>query len=176
LVERFTIERVIARPATFDYEKLEWMNGAYLRALEPNAYAGALTTFLGEQGLDWDDELARRTVPIVREKLVKLGRYPEYAGFFFHDVTPDAKLLDGLVLAAAEGAIASLDPFETPEIEQALRSLSDSLGLKPRQVFQSIRVAVTGTNVSPSLFESIELLGREKTLERLRSAAALADA
>jgi len=174
LVERFTIERVIARPATFDYEKLEWMNGAYLRELDEDAYAAALTTFLGEQGLDWDSSLVRRTVPIVHEKLVRLDRYPEYAGFFFHDVTPDAKLLDRKTLEAAEGALATLDLFETQEIEQVLRSLAESLGLKPRQAFQSIRVAVTGTNVSPSLFESIELLGREKTLARLRSAAALA--
>ena len=174
LVERFTIERVGASPATFDYEKLEWMNGVYLRALEPDAYAGALTTFLGEQGLDWDEEIVRRTVPIVHEKLVRLDRYPEYAGFFFRDVTPDAKLLDGRVLSAAEGALAELKPFETQAIEQALRSLAESLDLKPGKAFQSIRVAVTGSNVSPSLFESIELLGREKTLERLRTAAALA--
>jgi len=173
LVERFTIERVNANPATFDYEKLEWMNGVYLRALELEAYAAALITFLAEQGLDWDGELVRRTVPIVTEKLVKLDRYPEYAGFFFRDIAPDPKLLDGRVLAAAEKALAGVEPFETEAIEQALRALPESLGLKPRQVFQSIRVAVTGTNVSPALFESIELLGREKTLERLRAAAAI---
>jgi glutamyl-tRNA synthetase len=174
LVERFTIERVGASPATFDYEKLEWMNGVYLRALEPDAYAGALTTFLREQGLGWNDELARRTVPIVREKLVKLDRYPEYAGFFFHDVTPDAKLLNRQTLEAAEATLAELEPFETQAIDQALRSLAESLGLKPRQAFQPIRVALAGSNVSPELFGSIELLGREKTLERLRAAAALA--
>jgi glutamyl-tRNA synthetase len=173
LVERFTIERVGASPATFDYEKLEWMNGVYLRALGEDAYAGALKNFLGEQRLDWDDELVRRTVPIVREKLVKLGRYPEYAGFVFHDVTPDPALLDGRVLAAAEEALAELEPFETEAIERALRSLVESLGLKPRQAFQPIRAALTGSNVSPELFGSIELLGREKTLERLRTAAAL---
>ena len=82
--------------------------------------------------------------------------------------------LDGSLGPAAEGVLAELEPFETEAIEQALRSLPESLELKPRQVFQSIRIAVTGTNVSPSLFESIELLGREQTLERLRSAAAIA--
>jgi glutamyl-tRNA synthetase len=174
LVERFTIERVGASPATFDYEKLEWMNGVYLRALDEAVYGDALTTFLTEQGLGWDEELARRTVPIVREKLVKLDRYPEYAGFLFREVAPDAKLLDRNVLEAAEETLAGLDPFETQQIEQALRSLAESLGLKPRQAFQSIRVAVTGSNVSPALFESIELLGRERTLSRLRAAAALA--
>jgi glutamyl-tRNA synthetase len=176
LVERFTIERVAGSPATFDYEKLEWMNGVYLRALESDAYAGALTTFLAEQGLEWDSELVRRTVPIVHEKLVRLDRYLEYAGFFFRDVTPDAKLLDRKVLEAAEEALAELEPFETSAIEQALRALAESLGMKPRQAFQPIRVAVTGSTVSPSLFESIELLGKERTLERLRAAAALAGA
>ena len=174
LVERFTIERVAGSPATFDYEKLEWMNGVYLRELGEDAYAAALTTFLAEQGLDWDEELVRRTVPIVREKLVRLDRYPSYAGFFFRDVTPDPKLLDRKVLEAADRALATLDPFETQEIDRALRSLAESLELKPGKAFQPIRVAVTGTNVSPSLFESLELLGREKTLERLKAATALA--
>ncbi|MGZ4359322.1 MAG: glutamate--tRNA ligase [Gaiellaceae bacterium] len=169
LVERFTIERVGASPATFDYEKLDWMNGVYLRALEPDAYADALTTFLDEQGLGWDHELARRTVPIVQEKLEKLGQYPDYAGFFFRDVTPDPKLLDGRVLAGAKEALAGVDPFGTEAIEQALRSLAESLGLKPRQAFQPLRLALTGSTVSPGLFESIELLGRERVLARLRA-------
>ncbi len=174
LTSRFTIERVGASPATFDYEKLDWMNGVYLRALEPHAYADALTTFLREQELGWDEELARRTVPIVHEKIEKLSQYLEYAGFFFQDVEPDPKLLDARVLAAAEEALAGIEPFEAEKIEQALRSLADSLGLKPRQAFQPIRAALTGTNVSPSLFESIELLGRDRTLARLNAAAALA--
>jgi glutamyl-tRNA synthetase len=176
LTSRFTIDRIAGSPATFDYEKLEWMNGVYLRELEEDAYAGALTTFLGEQGLDWDSGLVRRTVPIVHEKLVRLDRYPVYAGFFFRDVTPDAKLLDRKVLEAGEEALAELEPFETQEIEQALRSLAESLELKPGKAFQPIRVAVPGTDVSPALFESIELHGREKTLERLRTAASLAGA
>jgi len=176
LTSRFTIERVGASPATFDYEKLEWMNGVYLRELEPGAYADALKIFLGEQGLGWDEARIGPSGPLVQKKITKLGKYPEYAGFFHHDVTPDVKLLDRHVLEAAQGALADLDPFNAQEIEQALRSLADSLGLKPRQAFQSIRVAVTGSTVSPSLFESIELLGREKTLERLQTAAALAEA
>ena len=174
LVERFTIGRVAGSPATFDYEKLEWMNGVYLRELQPDAYGDALTTFLGEQGLGWDRELVRRTVPIVQEKLVRLDRYPEYAGFILRDVAPDPKLLDRKVLEAADATLATLEPFETQAIEQALRSLAESLELKPGKAFQPIRVAVSGSNVSPALFESIELLGREKVLERLRAAVALA--
>jgi glutamyl-tRNA synthetase len=78
------------------------------------------------------------------------------------------------VLAAAEEALAGLEPFDIEAIDKALRSLAESLELKPGKAFQPIRAAITGTNVSPSLFESIELLGREKTLERLRAARKLA--
>jgi glutamyl-tRNA synthetase len=172
LVERFTLERVGASPSVFDYEKLDWMNGVYLRSLAPEAYAEALTRFLDERGLGWDHELAGRTVPVVQEKLERLGQYLDYAGFLFRDVTPDSKLLDTRVLAAAEQILAALEPFEAGTIEQALRTLADSLGFKPRQAFQPIRVALTGSTVSPGLFESIELLGRERTLARLRAALA----
>jgi glutamyl-tRNA synthetase len=78
------------------------------------------------------------------------------------------------MLAATEEALASLEPFEAAAIETALRATADGLGLKPRQAFQPVRVAVTGSKVSPGLFESIELLGRETTLSRLRAAAAVA--
>jgi glutamyl-tRNA synthetase len=174
LIERFTIERVAGSPATFDYEKLDWMNGVYLRALEPEDYADALTTFLREQELDWDEALARRSVPIVQEKLERFDKYLDYAGFFFHEVEPDQKLLNRPVLVEAERVLSEVEPFQTGAIEQALRSMVEALGMKPRQVFQAIRAALTGTKVSPSLFESIELLGRERTLERLRAASKLA--
>jgi glutamyl-tRNA synthetase len=175
LVERFSLERVAGSPATFDYEKLDWMSGVYLRALSPEAYGDALVTFLRERGLGWDEELARRTVPIVQAKLERLDKYLDYAGFFFRDVEPDPKLLNRPVLVATERVLSELEPFQTEAIEQALRALPDSLGLKPRQAFQTIRAALTGTTVSPSLFESIELLGREKVLERLRGALAIAE-
>jgi glutamyl-tRNA synthetase len=174
LVERFALERVQPSPASFDYEKLDWMNGVYLRALEPAAYADALTSFLDGQGLGWDHELARRTVPIVQEKLEKLSQYPDYAGFLFHEIEP-GRPADGAVpvLEAALRLLAAVEPFEASQIEQELRELAGRLGLKPRQAFQAIRLAITGSTVSPSLFESIELLGRERTLARLRAATAL---
>jgi glutamyl-tRNA synthetase len=174
LVERFTLERVAGSPATFDYEKLDWMNGVYLRSLSPEAYAEVLTGFLDERGLDWDRELVRRTVPIVQAKLEKLSRYLDYAGFLFHDVAPPPGL-DGRLLAAVAAALAEVEPFEAEAIERTLRSLADSLDLRPGQAFQPIRLALTGSTVSPGLFESIELLGRERTLARLRAAAADGD-
>jgi glutamyl-tRNA synthetase len=173
LIERFDLARVQPSPATFDYEKLNWMNGVYLRAMDADSYAHALVLYLGEQGYDWDAELVRRAAPLVQEKIETLAEFPDFAGFLFRDVEPDPALLDGRVLEEAESALAAVEPFTTEAIEEALRALSEQLGLKPREAFQPIRVAVTGSKVSPGLFESIELLGREATLERIRRAQAV---
>jgi glutamyl-tRNA synthetase len=176
LIERFTLERVSSSPAQFDYAKLEWMNGVYLRALPEEELGHRLVLWLGENGYAWDAELVARTVPLVQEKIAKLSDFPGFAGFFFGEVVPDPAQLDGgrPMLAAAEQALAALEPFDAATIEAALRAAADERELKPRQAFQPIRVAVTGSRVSPGLFESIELLGRETTLSRLRAAAAVA--
>ena len=166
LVERFTLERVVPSPAVFDYAKLDWMNGVYLRALDPDTYADVLLTYLREQGYDWDEALVRRVAPLVQDKIAKLGEFPEFAGFFFARVEPEG-VVDGEVLPAAAEALAQVEPFEAEEIEATLRGLAERLGLKPRDAFQPIRLAVTGRKVSPGLFESLELLGREESLARL---------
>jgi glutamyl-tRNA synthetase len=174
LVERFTLDRVGASPATFDYAKLDWMNGEYIRELPTGEFADRLVAYLEEQGLAWDAELVRRSAPHVQEKIAKLGDYPAFAGFLFQEVAPDPSLLDGRVLDEAAAELARVEPFQAPEIESALRSLAERLGLKPREAFQPIRVAVTGSKVSPGLFESLELLGRERALARLSDARAVA--
>jgi len=176
LVERFSLERISPSPAQFDYAKLDWMNGVYLRELSPQEFAHRLVLWLGEQGYDWDAELVVRAAPLVQEKIARLGEFPGFAGFFFHDVEPDPAELDGggPMLAAAVETLAALDPFDAVTIETALRALAERLELKPRQAFQPLRVAVTGSRVSPGLFESIELLGRDVTLARLRAGAAVA--
>jgi len=173
LVERFTLDRVGASPANFDYAKLDWLNGVYLRVLDPDELAAALVTWLRERGYDWDEQLVRASVPLVQEKISKFSEYPDFAGFLFREVEPDAALLDGRVLGEAEGALAELEPFTAEAIEQTLRAAGERLELKPREAFQPIRVAVTGSLVSPGLFDSIELLGRDQTLERLRRARAV---
>jgi glutamyl-tRNA synthetase len=169
LIERFSLERVSPSPAQFDYAKLDWMNGMYIRALPLEEFAQRLIVYLGEQEYDWDSELVRRAAPLVQEKIQRLGEFPAFAGFFFHDVEPDPAELDGggPMLAAARQALAELEPFTATAIETALRAVAEGLGLKPRQAFQPLRVAVTGSRISPGLFESMELLGREKTLARL---------
>jgi glutamyl-tRNA synthetase len=176
LVERFALERVGASPATFDYRKLEWMNGVYLRALSADEYAETLVAYLREQGYDWDEALVRRAVPLVQEKIATLGEFPGFARFLFEPVEPEPALLDGSgpLLARARDALAELEPFSAEQIEAALRAVAERLELKPRQAFQPIRVAVTGAKVSPGLFESIELLGRAEALARLERAISAA--
>ena len=175
LIRHFTLERVSASPATFDYAKLNWLNGVYLRAMAPVAYADALVAYLREQGYDWDEQLIRRGAPLVQEKIATLGEFPTYAGFLFGPVEPDRAQLDGNapILAEAREALADLEPFTADRIEAALRALAERLGLSPRKAFEPIRVAVTGSTVSPGLFESIELLGKEETLARLDAAYGL---
>ena len=177
LIERFSLERVSSSPAQFDYDKLDWMNGVYLRALPVDEYADVLVAYLREQGYDWDEQLIRAAAPLVQEKITKLGEFPAFAGFLFHDVHVDPAAFgagDIEVIVAARDALAELEPFTAEAIEISLRSVLERLGLKPRQGFQPIRVAVTGSKISPGLFESIELLGRDETLARLNSAASAA--
>jgi len=174
LIERFSLERVGSSPATFDYAKLDWMNGVYLRGLEPEAYSERLLTFLRQEGYDWSEPLVRSAAPLVQEKIARLGEFPAFAGFLFGDIEPDPSLLQRDVLEAAAEELATVEPFDTGPIEAALKALCERLGLKPRQAFQPIRVAVTGSKISPGLYESLALLGRDESLERLRRGAAAA--
>jgi glutamyl-tRNA synthetase len=173
LVARFDLDRVVPSPATFDYQKLDWMNGVYLRALPPDEYSDELIRYLRESGHDWDEQLVRRTVPIVQEKIERFGQYPDFAGFLFRDVHPDPELLNGreAIVEAARDKLASVEPFDAEHIEAALRGLAERLELSPRKAFEPIRIAVTGSKVSPGLFESLELLGKDETLRRLSAFA-----
>jgi glutamyl-tRNA synthetase len=172
LVERFSLERVGSSPATFDYAKLDWMNGVYLRDLPPDEYAARLVGYLRQRGLDWPEERVRAAAPIVQEKIGRLEEFAGFAGFLFHEVEPDPSLLDARILEAAEPVLGSVDPWTAAEIEVALKRLCEELGEKPRSVYLPIRVAVTGSRVSPGLYESLELLGKDTALARIRAAAA----
>jgi glutamyl-tRNA synthetase len=170
LVERFSLERVGRSPATFDYAKLDWMNGVYLRALDDGAYADTVLEYLRERGIDWPEDEVRAMAPAVQEKVARLEEIPTFAGFLFHDVEPDPELLDQRILRFAETALEEVEDWTAPEIESALKGLCEELGEKPRTVYAPIRVAVTGSKVSPGLYESLALLGRERALARLRPA------
>jgi glutamyl-tRNA synthetase len=176
LLELFDLTTVTPSPAVFDFQKLSWLNGVHLRELPPEEYADRVVEYVRDAGLGWDEELVRLAAPLVQEKIEKLDQFPDYTRFFFEEVSP-AVPLDGAgpVLEQAEKTLAGVEPFEAEAIERELRLLAERLELKPREAFQPIRIAVTGSKVSPGLFESLELLGRDETLRRLatvRGAAA----
>jgi glutamyl-tRNA synthetase len=174
LLRYFDLERVSPSPAVFDYQKLAWLNGVHLRNLPADEYADRVLAYLREQGIGWDEELVRRAAPLVQEKIETLSEFPGYVRFLFEEVEPDPSLLDPRVLDAAGEALAETEPFAAESIEATLRGLAERLELKPREAFQPIRVAVTGSKVSPGLFESLELLGRDRSLARLSAARAAA--
>jgi glutamyl-tRNA synthetase len=173
LVARFSLDRVGGSPATLDYQKLDWMNGVYLRAMTPDEYADALVAYLREQGYEWDERTIRASAPLVQEKIARLGEYPAFAGFFFERRDGEAGgELDAGILDEAADTLRDVEPFNAEAVEAALRSLCDRLEVSPRKGLQPIRIAVTGSKISPGLFESIELLGREETLARISAARA----
>ncbi|HET7127643.1 MAG TPA: glutamate--tRNA ligase [Gaiellaceae bacterium] len=171
LIERFSLERVVPSPATFDYQKLDWMNGMYLRALQPDEYAHFLERWLREHDIDWPQQRVFATAPLVQEKIERFSQYPDFVRFLFEDVPPPEGV-DGRVVNAAADRLAQLSTWDAVAIEEDLRGLVEDLGEKPRTAFAPIRLAVTGSKVSPGLFESLELLGRDESLRRLRAAAA----
>ena len=187
----FTVDRVNRNPARFDLKKLESINGDKIRALEPDDFAARLTAFLQGAGLvaapPTGDEarLLAGGAPLVQERIARLTEGAALLRFLFvddaHFVVDEqaaAKVMidnADTVLAAAYDALSSLPDWVAAEIEAALRSaLVDGLALKPRTAFSPVRVAATGSAVSPPLFESLELLGRGRTLTRLEAARALA--
>jgi len=174
IIERFTLGAVSTSPGTFDYAKLDWMNGIYLRALPIEDYAERLVEFVHERGSDWPDDGIRAAAPLVQEKIGRLGEFPDFAGFLFEDVAPPADDLDPRILRAADEALDGTEPWTAAAIETALKELCAELGEKPRTVYAPIRVAITGSRVSPGLYESLELLGRETSLARLRRGAEVA--
>ena len=110
-------------------------------------------------------------MPLVQEKIEKFSQYPDFVRFLFEPVIPPGGIDPEICRAAAE-RLAAVEPWEAAAIEEALRALAEERGLKPRDAFAPIRLAVTGSKVSPGLFESIELLGREESLARLGAAVA----
>jgi glutamyl-tRNA synthetase len=174
ILERFRLEAVSASPGTFDYAKLDWMNGVYLRALDPDAFAAEVVGYLRDQGIDWPEDRVRAMSPLVQEKVGRLGEIPSLTAFLFADVEPDPEALDPRVLGEAQRVLSALPSWSAAEIEGALKGLCEELDAKPRTVFAPIRVAVTGSRISPGLYESLEVLGRETSLDRLRRGMELA--
>jgi glutamyl-tRNA synthetase len=187
LVEAFDISKVSANPARFDLKKAEAINATHLRALPVEEFVSRVLPYLVREGLLPEEpsaeqlEQLRGVAPLVQERLVVLSEAPGMLRFLFtpeEDFTPDADSAAKAlgedarpVLQAAVDSLESLDEWAAPRIEDALKtSLVDGLGLKPRKAFAPVRVAVTGRTVSPPLYESMEFLGRDRSIGRLRKA------
>ncbi|MEV8023291.1 glutamate--tRNA ligase [Microbacterium sp. NPDC080220] len=183
LIEAFDIVNVNPNPARFDQKKAESINGDHIRMLEPADFASRLVPYLVGAGVvstpptDAQREMLAKAAPLVQERMQMLGDAPGLLGFLFRDVEAyDEDAVKGLPANTAEVLAASIDALQAvPEdaftaeaIQAALASsLIDGLGLKPRVAYGPARVALSGRRVSPPLFESMELLGKSVTLDRL---------
>ena len=181
IVENFTLDRVGKPAAIFDREKLSWMNGVYIREMSPEALADAMMPFL-EKGLPSDLQPVDREyllsiVPLVQERIKVLTEAPEMVSYFLEEqpVYDPANLVQRGMTGeeasrALERSIAALGDcdFSNAALEELLRSLGEELELTPRRFFGTLRWAATGRNVSPPLFETLEVLGRERVMSRLR--------
>ena len=179
LVEKFSLERVGKNPAAFDAVKLEWLNGLYIKQLDAAELAERLVPFCVRAGLAADSPEGRKTLqavaPLISERLKRLDEAPPMIAFLFGPVTLDekaSKVIQGQAeyLRAVADRLEGTEGWTAVEIEESLLGLAAERELKPKQAFQPIRAAVTGTLVSPPLFESLEILGRQVAVERLRAA------
>jgi glutamyl-tRNA synthetase len=170
LIERFTLDRVSRNPARFDETKLKWLNGVYIRELDPTELASRLETYTGREGL-------AQAALISQEKIHTLADFMELTGPLLDGAIDDPKAREKWLgeegraaLAEARVALAAVEPFEQAAIETALAGVIESRAAKPREIYQPLRVALTGTTISPGIFESLVLLGREESLRRIDAA------
>lgn len=184
IVANFGWERISTTGPVFDLDKLDWLNGHYIRALEVPELVRRMTPFLDRAGLPAteESEYVLRITPLIQERLKRLGEASELVDFFFvDDQDYDSALLlpKGLDAAgslrgleAAFERIGEVVAWDREALEQALRPLAEELGVKTGQLFMILRVAVTFRTQAPPLFETMEVLGRERSLSRIRAALA----
>jgi glutamyl-tRNA synthetase len=173
LVRRFRVQDVGTSSAVFDEQKLRWMNGRYMRELGLDAYVGRVAAFLGRAA----DQRLRAGCQIAQEKAQTLAEVWPLIRFLFEPPVEDEKarrkvMVQGTaeMLAAAREALAAVDDFEPAAIEAALAPLLERYDTKPGKLYQPIRVAITGSTVSPGIFESLAALGREESISRIEDA------
>jgi glutamyl/glutaminyl-tRNA synthetase len=169
LQQRFQLERVSKSPAVFDEQKLRWMNGRYLRELDVDDLTGRLEALTGRSGL-------RGAVAISQDKISTLAEFWPLTHFFFDGPADDPAARERVLeapggreaLMMARTALADVpEPWTEANVQAALDAAAERLGVKRKQVFQPLRVALTGTTVSPGIFETVALLGRDETLARV---------
>jgi glutamyl-tRNA synthetase len=173
LIERFTLERVSRNPAVFDEAKLRWMNGHYLRELDVADLEARLRDLLGR------DDIPRQAVEIAQEKMQTLADFWPLAGFLVERRETDPAAWERVMkegaadcLERVRAALADLGEWTVEAIDAALRGVVEELGVKPKEVFQPVRVAIAGTTVSPGIFESVWALGRDEATTRIDDALA----
>jgi len=177
LIARFDLLRVNRASAAFSYDKLDWMNGVYIRGLETDDLAARLLPFYRKAGLDADLQTVQQIVPIIQERLKKLADVVFWSGFIFtDDIELDSATLIGKKMDAsssldalrkARALVAEIDLFTPEALEQPLRDLASDLGVKVGSLFGTLRGAVTGQRVSPPLLETMCVLGRERTCKQI---------
>jgi glutamyl-tRNA synthetase len=185
IVKSFTIERVSATAAIFNREKLDWMNGVYIRALTVDKFFDAAEPYLMKDSLVGaavvaDPGYVKKTLPLVQERVKVLSEMPNMIKFFFEDkleYKPESLISKGMdkaatltALEASNNKLKSIPEFANQPLEKEFRPLAESLGLKAGQLFGSLRTATTGREVSPPLFATMEVLGRERTIQRVSAA------
>ena len=180
LIQKFSLEKLNPSPAAINFTKLDHFNGLHIRNLAIEDLAERVTPYLSAAGYTVDDKKLLQIIPIIRERLVSLEDSVPFAGFFFQEqVHPNPADLVGKGMTPAASAIAAqqayqrLQPLEEINHESAeapLRLLAEELGVKAGQLFGILRVAVTGQTVSPPLFESMAIIGKEKVMERIELA------
>ena len=183
LTELFTVERVHSSPARFDMKKLEAINGDKIRALTLDEFFSWAMPFLLKSGTatssDSDVALVKKALPIIQERITTLSEIPGLLNFLFvkefaMEAESAAKIADEAskqVLAISAERLSSLAEWNHAAIEEVLRkALIEELGLKPRIAFSALRIAITGSHISPPLFESMELLGAQTSLARIKAA------
>lgn len=176
MIAAFDLTRVSSNPAAFDVEKLTWLNNHYIQSLDDDDLAARCVHFLVEAGVGVEPDLLRRAMPIVKERMKTLAEVADLLRFLFSDdVEPNEKARDLLAkapegyLASAAATLAVCSPWDASHIGEALDALATGAGMNRTKGWQPIRAAVTGSNVSPPLPESLELLGRERTVARVRA-------
>jgi len=180
LIEKFSVDKLNPSPAAINFSKLDHFNGLHIRNLEVEDLAERLMPFFLKAEIQPDFETLIKIAKILQVRLVTLDEAVEKAGFFFQDeVNPEPEALVAKKLTASESAmiaqkalalLSGLPEISHESAEQPMRDLAVELGVKVGQLFSVVRVAVTGQRVSPPLFESMEIIGREKSLERLKNA------
>jgi glutamyl-tRNA synthetase len=175
LAERFRLERVSKNPAVFDERKLRHMNGRWLRELPLDELTARLEQYTGRADI-------RDAVAISAEKIQTLSEFWPLVSFLFDGPADDPAAFDRIIgsdggvetLHAVRDALAKAEPFTEETVERALRGVVEASGTKPGKVYQPVRVAIAGSTISPGIFESVALLGREQTLARIDQALARA--